>query len=124
LRFGGGNVDSTGASIQNSYLLNIPLFHATGCLAVMIVNTASGGKIVMSHHFDPLQALQLIQDERITTFGGVPTIAMQILDHPDFDKYDTSSVRSVPDGGAPSPRTSFGAFSRPSRSVNPATVTG
>ena len=103
LRYGGGNVDENGASVPNAYLLNIPLFHATGCLAVMIANTASGGKLVMSHHFDAGQALELIQNEKITTFGGVPTIAMQILDHPDFDKFDTSSVRSVSYGGAPSP---------------------
>lgn len=103
LRFGGGNVDEKGESIPNAYLLNIPLFHATGCLAVMIANTASGGKLVMSHHFDAGQALALIESEKITTFGGVPTIAMQILDHPDFAKFDTSSVRSVSYGGAPSP---------------------
>jgi long-chain acyl-CoA synthetase len=103
LRFGGGNVDANGQSIQNSYLLTIPLFHATGCLAVMTVNLASGGKLVMVHHFDAGQALALIERERITTFGGVPTIAMQILDHPDFATFDTSSVRSVSYGGAPSP---------------------
>ena len=103
LRFGGGNVDDKGESIQNAYLLNIPLFHATGCLAVMIANTASGGKLVMSHHFDAGQALALIQNEKITTFGGVPTIAMQILDHPDFEQFDTSSVKSVSYGGAPAP---------------------
>jgi long-chain acyl-CoA synthetase len=103
LRFGGGNVDAEGRNIQNSYLLTIPLFHATGCLAVMTVNLASGGKLVMMHHFDAGLALALIANERITTFGGVPTIAMQILDHPDFHSFDTSSVRSVSYGGAPSP---------------------
>ena len=101
IRFGPDTSDE--APVQNGFLLNIPLFHATGCLAVMSVNTAAGGKLVMTHHFDPGQALQLIQDEKITNFGGVPTIAMQIIDHPDFDKYDTSSVRSVSYGGAPSP---------------------
>ena len=103
MRFGGGNVDETGASIPNAGLLSVPLFHATGCLATMITNTASGGKLVMMHHFDAGQALALIESERLTMFGGVPTIAMQILDHPDFTKFDTSSVRSVSYGGAPAP---------------------
>ena len=49
LRFGTGNVDATGASIQNSFLLSVPLFHATGCLAVLIVNTAAGGKLVIQN---------------------------------------------------------------------------
>ncbi len=103
LRFGGGNTDDQGRSIQNAGLLNVPLFHATGCLAVMVVNTASGGKIVMMHHFDAGKALALIEAERLTMIGGVPTIAMQILDHPDFKKFDTSSIRSVSYGGAPAP---------------------
>jgi long-chain acyl-CoA synthetase len=103
LRFGGGNVDPEGRNVQNAFLLSVPLFHATGCLAILIVNTAAGGKLVMTHHFDAGQALRLIETERITTIGGVPTIAMQILDHPDFDSFDTSSVRSVSYGGAPSP---------------------
>lgn len=103
LRFGIGNVDNEGKSIPNAALLNVPLFHATGCLATMTVNTASGGKLVMMHHFDAGKALELIQAERITNLGGVPTIAMQILDHPDFDKFDTSSVKAVSYGGAPAP---------------------
>jgi long-chain acyl-CoA synthetase len=103
LRFGTGNVDDEGKSIQNAGLLNIPLFHATGCLAVMVVNTASGGKMVMMHHFDAGKALAIIETERLTMIGGVPTIAMQILDHPDFKKFDTSSIRSVSYGGAPAP---------------------
>jgi long-chain acyl-CoA synthetase len=103
LRFGTGNHDADGKSIQNAGLLNVPLFHATGCLAVMVVNTASGGKMVMMHHFDAGNALALIEKERLTMIGGVPTIAMQILDHPDFKKFDTSSVRTVSYGGAPAP---------------------
>jgi len=103
MRFGTGNVDDDGQSIPNAALLNIPLFHATGCLATLVTNTASGGKLVMSHHFDAGQALELIQQERITMIGGVPTIAMQILDHPRFSEYDTSSVKSVSYGGAPPP---------------------
>jgi long-chain acyl-CoA synthetase len=103
MRFGSGNIDEAGESIPNAGLLSVPLFHATGCLATMITNTASGGKLVMMHHFDAGQALALIESERLTTFGGVPTIAMQILDHPDFAKFDTSSVKSVSYGGAPAP---------------------
>ena len=67
-----------------AYLLSVPLFHATGCHAVLIANTAAGGKLVMMHHFDPERALELIERERITTFGGVPTMVMQVLDSPDF----------------------------------------
>jgi long-chain acyl-CoA synthetase len=103
LRASADPVESTAAVPQSSNLLNVPLFHATGCLAVMTTSTAAGAKIVMMHHFDARLALQIIEDERITAVGGVPTIAMQILDHPDFAQFDTSSVTNVSYGGAPAP---------------------
>jgi long-chain acyl-CoA synthetase len=102
LRFGASLVDSSGGT-QNCYLLTVPLFHATGCHAVMITSAAAGGKIVMVHHFDAERALELIERERVTTFGGVPTMVMQVLDYPDLHRRDTSSVRSVSYGGAPAP---------------------
>jgi len=100
MRFGPPNA---GPAEQASGLLNIPFFHATGCHAFMIPATAAGNKIVMMHHFDSRRALELIQSERITGIGGVPTIAMQILDDPAFATFDTSSVKSIAYGGAPPP---------------------
>ena len=101
LRFPGTSVGS--ARTSSSYLLSVPLFHATGCLAILVVNTAIGSKIVMMHHFDPALALKVIERERITAVGGVPTIVMQLIDHPDFASTDTSSVKLVFYGGAPAP---------------------
>jgi long-chain acyl-CoA synthetase len=95
-------VDTSGRT-QPAFLLSVPLFHATGCHSILVSNTAAGGKLVMMHHFDPERALELIESERITTFGGVPTMVMQVLDSPQFDKSDTSSVRAVSYGGAPAP---------------------
>ena len=88
---------------QNANLLSVPLFHATGCHAVLVTNTAAGGKLVMMHHFDPERALELIERERITIFGGVPAMVMQVIDSPSFATRDTSSVRSISYGGAPCP---------------------
>jgi long-chain acyl-CoA synthetase len=102
LRFAPPSNDGS-ESTQNAGLLSIPFFHATGCHAVLVPSTAVGGKIVMMHHFDAGKALKIIESERITSIGGVPTVAMQIIDHPDFDKYDTSSVKSIAYGGAPAP---------------------
>jgi len=88
---------------QNSNLLSVPLFHATGCHALLVTNTAAGGKIVMMHHFNPERALELIERERITVFGGVPAMVMQVIDSPEFASRDTSSVQSISYGGAPCP---------------------
>jgi long-chain acyl-CoA synthetase len=89
--------------VQNANLLSVPLFHATGCHALLVTNTAAGGKLVMMHHFDPERALELIERERVTVFGGVPAMVMQVIDSPDFAKRDTSSVQSISYGGAPCP---------------------
>jgi acyl-CoA synthetase (AMP-forming)/AMP-acid ligase II len=66
-----------------------------------VANLAFGGKIVIMYRWDAGRALELIERERITTFGGVPAMVWQVLDHPDFDKRDLSSVKSIGYGGAP-----------------------
>ena len=100
LRFGD---TGDGAGLPAAYLLSVPLFHATGCMSVLITCTAISGKLVMVHHFEAGHALKLIESERLTSIGGVPTVVMQILDHPDLARADTSSVSSVAYGGAPAP---------------------
>jgi len=95
--------DGQRVATQNSYLLSVPLFHATGCHSVLVPNTAVGGKLVMMRRWNPERALELIERERVTIFGGVPTMAWQVLDSPDFARRDTSSVRAVAYGGAPAP---------------------
>ncbi len=102
LRFKQELADTTGKT-QNAYLLSVPLFHATGCHAILVANSAAGGKLVMMHHWDPERALELIERERITTFGGVPAMVMQVIDSPDFAKRDTTSITAVAYGGAPAP---------------------
>jgi long-chain acyl-CoA synthetase len=87
---------------QRSTLLSVPFFHATGCFAVMGPTIAAGGKIVLMRKFDAEKAMQLIERERINSAGGVPTIAWQILEHPNRHKYDLSSLEAVAYGGAPS----------------------
>jgi long-chain acyl-CoA synthetase len=86
---------------QKSSLLAIPLFHTTGCHASMIPLFAIGGKLVLMHKWAPELAMQLIERERITTAGGVPTIAWQLLEHPSLGHYDLSSLESIAYGGAP-----------------------
>ena len=86
---------------QRSALLGVPFFHATGCQAVLCPALFNGGKIVLLHRWDTETAMQLIERERCTSAGGVPTIAWQIIEHPARAKYDLSSLDSVSYGGAP-----------------------
>ena len=86
---------------QRAMLISVPFFHATGCFAVMIPTLLSGGKLVMQRRWDVDQALPLMEKERVSHFGGVPTIAWQVLEHPKVDQYDLSAIEGVSYGGAP-----------------------
>ena len=88
-------------SIPACFILTVPLFHVTGCVPVMLGSVTTGARLVMMHKWDPLRALQLIEREKVTNFVGVPTMSQDLVSHPDFAKYDTSSLKNVGGGGAP-----------------------
>jgi long-chain acyl-CoA synthetase len=85
------------------FILIVPLFHVTGCVAVLLSCVASGLKLVIMPKWDPGRALDHIEAERVTNFVGVPTQAWDLLGHPRFASADTSSLLSVGGGGAPAP---------------------
>ncbi len=87
---------------QKATLLSVPFFHATGCHAVLNPSLVAGAKLVLMKKWDVVEAMRLIEAERCNSAGGVPTIAWQILEHPDRHKYDLSSLETVSYGGAPS----------------------
>ena len=80
----------------------IPLFHVTACSAGMMGSVATGSTLVFMRKWDATRALEIIARERVNLTGGVPTIAWQLLEHPDRDRYDLSSLDSIAYGGAPS----------------------
>ncbi|CAN5737359.1 class I adenylate-forming enzyme family protein [soil metagenome] len=90
----------TGAPV---FILIVPLFHVTGNVPVFLGSLASGLKLVIMHKWEPGRALELIEREKVTNFVGVPTQSWDLLEHPDFAKYDTSTLTSVGGGGAPAP---------------------
>jgi long-chain acyl-CoA synthetase len=87
---------------QRASLISVPFFHATGCYAVLNPALHTGAKLVMMHKWDPVRAFQLIEREKITQAGGVPTIAWQLIEHPARKDYDLSTLEAVAYGGAPS----------------------
>lgn len=90
------------AAAQKATLLSVPFFHATGCHAVLSPSLFAGAKLVLMRKWEPLEAMRLIEAERVTGCGGVPTIAWQIIEHPERARFDLSSLESVSYGGAPS----------------------
>jgi len=85
------------------FILIVPLFHVTGCVAVMLGCFAAGVKLVIMYKWDVDKALEIIEREHITNFVGVPTQSWDLVQSPRFAEFDTSSLRDIGGGGAPAP---------------------
>lgn len=84
-------------------LLAVPLFHVSGLYAQFLLSLRGGRSILMMYKWDPARALELIEAERITTLSAAPSMVLDLLDHPNFDSTDTSSLMVASGGGAASP---------------------
>lgn len=84
-----------------SIILTVPLFHVTGLVVQMLSSFRRGRKVVGMYKWDVEEALRIIQDERVTEFNGVPTMAWELVQAPNRGKYDLSSLKSAGGGGAP-----------------------
>ncbi len=83
-----------------SALITTPLFHVTANNCLAHGNTFAGGKLIHMYRWDAGEALRLIEKEKITSVSGVPTMSREILAHPDFHKFDTSTLLTLGGGGA------------------------
>jgi len=85
---------------QPSMILTVPLFHVTGLNGQLLPSFGSGRKVVGMYKWDVEKALAIIEREGITHFSGVPTMAYELVNSPNYDKYNLSSLRSIGGGGA------------------------
>ena len=92
--------DVMGMTDRDSLLIHVPLFHCFGCVMSTLNCVCHASAMVMLESFDPAKSLATIDAERCTAVNGVPTMFVAILNHPDFDKYDTSSLRTGTMAGA------------------------
>jgi acyl-CoA synthetase (AMP-forming)/AMP-acid ligase II len=87
---------------KNCMMINTPLFHVSGLYAGAVTLLATGVRTVWTTgRFDPETVLRLIEEERVTNWGPMGTMLHRVLNHPDFGKYDLSSLRNIGSGGAP-----------------------
>lgn len=91
-----------GVCRQRVSLIALPLFHGYGVFAVNL-EYLTGGKLVMLSRFDPEEAMRCIEQQKVTDFRGVPTMYIQILNHPAASKYDLGSLKTCICGSAPMP---------------------
>jgi len=94
----------------------LPLFHVFGMNSIMNVTVRARGLMTLVPRFDPGKVLEVIERDRATTFGGVPTMYAAMLHQPDRERYDVSSLDLCVSGGAALPvevlrgfDTAFGA---------------
>ncbi|KVG40629.1 AMP-binding protein [Burkholderia ubonensis] len=82
----------------------VPLYHCFGMVMSVLACAVSGACMVFpGEAFDPLTTMAAVSEERCTALHGVPTMFIAQLDHPDFDRYDFSSLRTGIMAGAPCP---------------------
>jgi acyl-CoA synthetase (AMP-forming)/AMP-acid ligase II len=97
-----GTVEMADGSDRGTSLLCAPLYHIAGTANIMTAIWA-GRKIVVLKQFEPKEWLEAVHKEKITHAFVVPTMLKQLIDHPEFSKYDMSSLQNLSYGGAPMP---------------------
>lgn len=105
-------------------LLTTPLFHVTANNCGAYATTAAGGKLVLMYRWDAGEALRLIEKEKITAMSGVPTMARELINHPDFATTDTSSLMTLGGGGAQLPPDLVGKIDGQVKTARPNTGYG
>ncbi|MBS4173126.1 AMP-binding protein [Bacillus sp. FJAT-49736] len=96
------NIVNNGYNIAGCMLLTkddrlcipVPFFHCFGCVLGTMACVSVGATMVPVQEFSPIQVLQTVQDEKCTGLHGVPTMFIAELNHPDFDKFDLSHLRT------------------------------
>jgi acyl-CoA synthetase (AMP-forming)/AMP-acid ligase II len=97
-----GNTELADGTPRGAVLLCVPLYHIAG-VTTMMTSFFTGRTLVILRQFDPAEWLATVQRERITHAFLVPTMLKRLLDHPDFSRYDCSSLEVLAYGAAPMP---------------------
>jgi len=117
-----GIMESEGRAPANPprTLVNVPLFHVTGEVPVLLNSFVIGRGMVLMAKWDAGEALRLIEAEKVTYFVGVPTMSLELMQHPDRENYDLSSLTDIAAGGAPRPIAHVQRLQESFRTAQPA----
>lgn len=92
---------------EDRILGHMPLFHVAGVFSSFMLAVVCGGALVQMDQWDVVQALELIEQERISVLSGVPTHFVDLLNSPQLARTDLSSLRTGWLGGAYIPADVF-----------------
>ena len=96
------NVDPASPDIEERNLLTVPLYHVAGFQALLAA-VYGGRTLIMMRQFEVNEWMDAVQREKANRAMLVPTMLKRVIDNPDFDKYDLSSLRVITYGAAPMP---------------------
>ena len=93
-----------GITHEDRFCVPVPLYHCAGCVCCVLNCVSHGAAVIFpSATFDPLATLQAVEEERATVIGGVPTMYIAELNHPEFSRFSITTLRAALIGGAPCP---------------------
>jgi len=95
---------------RDKNLCPVPLFHVTGLIMNFCGSVYAGIPVVFMKRFNAVDALKVIEEEKITTMIGVPTVMWLMLNVPEFDHYNLKSLRCYAAGGSATPEELLKAF--------------
>ena len=100
-----GAMSETGEAPKHppAALVAVPLFHVTGKVPLFLQSFILGRKLVMMPRWDPVEAMRLIEAEKVTYFVGVPLMSHELVTHPRRSEFDLTSCVTMAAGGAPRP---------------------
>lgn len=95
--------ENQGFTEKDRVCLPVPLFHCFGCVLGVLACVTHGSAMVILEKFDPVLVMQSVETERCTALYGVPTMFIAVLQHPLFERFDFSSLRTGIMAGSPCP---------------------
>lgn len=90
-------------SIKDRLMICVPLFHCFGLVLAIMASFTHAATMVIIDYFQPLKVLQSLEAEKCTAMHGVPTMFIACLEHPDFEKFNLSTMRTGIMAGSPCP---------------------
>ncbi|MFH1775386.1 MAG: long-chain-fatty-acid--CoA ligase [Chloroflexota bacterium] len=96
------NVTPASPELEERNILTVPMYHIAGVQAVMAA-VYGGRTLIIQRQFEAKSWMELVEKEKANRAMMVPTMLKQLMDHPDFGKYDLSSLRVITYGAAPMP---------------------
>jgi len=89
---------------EDRLCIPVPLYHCFGMVLGVLASVSHGATMIFpSEAFEPLAVLEAVSEEACTALHGVPTMFIAVLEHPDFDRFDFSHLRTGIMAGAPCP---------------------